>query len=83
VVKRFTQIYDIDYQETFALVAKMNTVRILLSVAINQGWILFQMDIKNTFLQKTLDEEVYMTLPPDHKHASNLSLVCKPKKAIY
>jgi Reverse transcriptase (RNA-dependent DNA polymerase) len=51
VAKGFTQTYDIDYQETFTPVAKMNIVRILLSVATNLGWDLFQMDIKNAFLQ--------------------------------
>jgi Reverse transcriptase (RNA-dependent DNA polymerase) len=61
----------------------MNTFRILLSVATNLGWTLSQMNVKNTFLQGTLDEEVYMTLLPDHKNVSNSSLVCKLKKAIY
>jgi Reverse transcriptase (RNA-dependent DNA polymerase) len=41
------------------------------------------MDVKNIFLQGTLDEEVYMTLSPDHKNVSNSSLVCKLKKVIY
>jgi Reverse transcriptase (RNA-dependent DNA polymerase) len=62
VAKGFTQTYGINYQETFAPIAKMSTVRILLSVATNLGWNLFQMDVKNTFLQGVLDEEVYMTL---------------------
>ncbi|XP_078160139.1 uncharacterized protein LOC144555617 [Carex rostrata] len=83
VAKGFTQTYGIDYQETFAPVAKMNTVRILLSVATNLGWNLFQMDVKNAFLQGILEEEVYMTLPPGHKNISNPSMVCKLKKAIY
>jgi Reverse transcriptase (RNA-dependent DNA polymerase) len=50
VAKNFTQTYGLDYQETFAPVAKMSTVRILLSVAVNSGWDLSQMDVKNTFL---------------------------------
>jgi Reverse transcriptase (RNA-dependent DNA polymerase) len=83
VAKGFTQTYGIDYQETFAPVAKMSTVRILLSVATNLGWDLYQMDIKNAFLQGVLEEEVYMTLPPGHKNTSNPSLVCRLKKIIY
>jgi Reverse transcriptase (RNA-dependent DNA polymerase) len=50
VAKGYTQTYGIDYYETFAPVAKMNTVRILLSIAVNNGWNLYQMDIKNVFL---------------------------------
>ncbi|RVW36998.1 Retrovirus-related Pol polyprotein from transposon TNT 1-94 [Vitis vinifera] len=50
--------------ETFALDAKLNTIRILLSLAINQDWCLQQLDIKNAFLNGDLEEEVYMEIPP-------------------
>ncbi|TYK00722.1 copia-like protein [Cucumis melo var. makuwa] len=80
VAKGFTQTYGIDYQETFAPVAKMNTFRILMSVATNHGWDLFQMDVKNAFLQGDLEEEVYMTPPPGYFETSK---VCKLRKAIY
>jgi Reverse transcriptase (RNA-dependent DNA polymerase)/Integrase core domain/gag-polypeptide of LTR copia-type/GAG-pre-integrase domain len=80
VAKGFTQTYGIDYQETFAPVAKMNTFRILMSIATNHGWDLFQMDVKNAFLQGDLEEEVYMTPPPGYCETSK---VCKLRKAIY
>jgi Reverse transcriptase (RNA-dependent DNA polymerase) len=83
VAKGYTQTYGIDYHETFAPVAKMNTVRILLSIAVNNGWNLNQMDVKNAFLQGTLEEEVYMTLPPGHKKKNMSNIVCRLKKSIY
>jgi hypothetical protein len=46
--------------------AKMITVRVLLSVAINQRWFLYQMDVRNTFLHEDLKEEVFMKLPLIH-----------------
>jgi Reverse transcriptase (RNA-dependent DNA polymerase) len=83
VAKGYTQTYGIDYHEIFALVAKMNTLRILLSIAVNNGWTLNQMDVKNAFLQGTLEEEVYMNLPPGHRKENVPNLVCRLKKSIY
>ena len=63
MAKGFTHTYGIDYQETFAPVAKINSIRILLSVAVNFDWPLYQLDVKNAFFNGEL-EEVFMDLPP-------------------
>ena len=53
----------VDYEETFAPVAKMTTVRTILAIAASQSWRLHQMDMKNVFLHGDLQEEIYMKLP--------------------
>ncbi|KAK9165670.1 hypothetical protein Scep_000861 [Stephania cephalantha] len=63
VAKGFTQEYDIDYEETFAPAARLTYVRSLLVVAVVRHWPLFQMDVKNVFLNGDLAEEVYMHPP--------------------
>ena len=83
VAKGFTQAYGINYQETFAPVAKLNTVRVLLSLASNLDWPLYQLDVKNAFLNGDLEEEVYMDIPPGIESPATANRVCKLKKSLY
>lgn len=83
VARGFTQTYGVDYKETFALIAKMNTFWVLISLAVNQDWKLYQMDVKNAFLYGDLEEEVYMSTPLGYPEESKFSLVYRLKKAIY
>ncbi|KAB2625777.1 hypothetical protein D8674_017437 [Pyrus ussuriensis x Pyrus communis] len=83
VARGFTQTFEVDYKETFAPVAKMNSVRVLLSVAVNKGWSMYQMDVKNAFLHGDLEEEVYMRFPSGHPQSQEPNLVCKLHKSIY
>ncbi|KAH9763107.1 protein kinase domain-containing protein [Citrus sinensis] len=82
VAKGFTQTYGIDYSETFAPVAKLNIVRVLLSIATNLNWPLQQLDVKNAFLNGDLKEEVYMDPPPGFSEKLRLN-VCKLQKSFY
>ena len=63
VIRDDHQIERFDYDETFAPVARMNSVRCFLEVAFAKRWDLDQMDINNTVLDWDLEEEVYMKLP--------------------
>lgn len=83
VAKGFTQTYGIDYTETFAPVAKLNTIRILLSLAVNSDWPLHQLDIKNAFLNGELAEEVFMCQPPGFEENLGSHTVCKLNKSLY
>lgn len=76
------QVAGEDYDETFAPVVKMTTVRSLLSLVAKRGWELHQMDVHNAFLHGDLEEEVYMRLPPGFTH-SDPRKVCRLRKAIY
>ncbi|CAL2227071.1 unnamed protein product [Prunus armeniaca] len=82
VAKGYTQTYGIDYEETFAPVAKLNTVRVLLSLAANLDWPLHQFDVKNAFLHGELTEEVYMDIPPGY-NTIQTETVCRLRKALY
>ncbi|KAJ7954402.1 Retrovirus-related Pol polyprotein from transposon TNT 1-94 [Quillaja saponaria] len=83
VARGFTQTYGVDYQETFAPVAKMNSIRVLISCAANLGWDLQQLDVKNAFLHGDLAEEVYMEIPLGFSCQKTEGKVCKLKKSLY
>ena len=73
----------VDYQETFGPLAKMNTVRLLLSLAIHFGWEIQQYDVNNAFLHGDLEEEVYMEPPPGFDDKYGPDKVFRLKKALY
>ena len=81
VAKGFTQEYGVDYEETFAPVARISYVRALLVVAAASKWDLFQMDVKNAFLNGNLSEKVYMQPPLGLSVESNK--VCHLRRALY
>ena len=81
IAKSFTQEYGIDYEEIFAQVARISSVRALLAVATASKWNLFQMDVKNDFLNRDLNEEVYMQPPPGL--SVDLNKVCYLRRALY
>ena len=83
LAKGFTQLYGIDYHKTFVPVAKLNTVCVLLPIVVNQNWPLFQLDVKNAFLNGDLIEEVYMDIPAGFETKDTQGKVCKLRKALY
>jgi hypothetical protein len=60
VAQRFCQKEGIDYEETFAPVARLEAIRILIAFAVAEGFKLYQMDVKSAFLNRVLKEEVYV-----------------------
>ena len=77
VVKGYTQIFGLDYSDTFAPVAKITFVHLFLSMDVVRHWPLYQLDIKNDFLHGDLEEEVCMEQPPGFvDHGKSSSLVC-------
>ena len=82
VAKGFSQVEGIEYNETFAPVAKINSIRLVLSLEALHNWEVQQMDVKYTFLHGDSHEEIYMEQPPGYVQ-NNSSLVCLLKKSLY
>jgi len=82
VAKGFKQRYGIDYEDTFSLVVKIATIRLVLAIVVSRGWSLRQLDVQNVF-HGILEEEVYMWQPPGYEKSSSPDLVRKLDKAIY
>nr|KAJ0197947.1 hypothetical protein LSAT_V11C700362840 [Lactuca sativa] len=83
VAKGFTQPPGVDYGETFSLVAKIKSIRMMLAIAAFHDYEIWQMDVKTDFLNGKLVEDLYMAQPKDFVNAKHPNRVCKLEKSIY
>jgi hypothetical protein len=83
VCKGYAQIKGLDFYETFAPVARLEAIRIFLAYACHKRFKVYQMDVKSTFLNGDLNEEVYMEQPEGFELSDSPDLVCKLKKVLY
>ena len=83
MAKGFTQKEGIDYKDTFSPVSKKDSLRIIMALVARFDLELHQMDVKTTFLNGNLDEDIYMEQHKGFTKKGNEHLVCKLKKSIY
>jgi hypothetical protein len=83
VAQDFRQVQDLDFKETFTPVAHLETIRILLDFAASKGFKLYQMNIKNDFLNGAIQEEVYVRQPLGFENPKYPDRVYKFSKALY
>lgn len=83
VAKGYNQIEKVDFGDTFSLVVKVATIRIVLSIATTLHWTIKQLDVKNAFLHCDRKEIVFMEQPPGFKDPVFFNHVCRLKKAPY
>ena len=79
----YTQIEGLDFGETYASVARLEAIRILLAYACAHNIKLYQIDVKSVFLNGYINEEVYIDQPPGFKEDKKPDHVYKLKKALY
>jgi transposase InsO family protein len=83
VAQGFAQLEGIDYEETFAPVAKFTSIRTALALAAHYDWHVEQMDVKSAFLNGVLEEEIYMRQPPGFLVGDGEIYVCRMQRALY
>lgn len=83
VVKGYAQQAGVDYGETFAPVARMETIRLILALSATKQWSVFHLDVKSAFLNGVLQEEVYVKQPEGYVIEGHEDKVYKLHKALY
>jgi len=83
VAKGYKQEFGIDYKEVFAPVARMDIIRLVLSIVVLNSWPIYQLDVKSAFLHGTLEDDVYIDQPPGYVKQGHADQVYKLKKALY
>ena len=83
VAKGFTQVYGIDFEESFSPVAQFETICILLALAALEDWDIELLDVKTTYLHGELDEVIYMDQPEGYIKKGQEKKVCRLLKSLY
>ncbi|KAK4399803.1 Retrovirus-related Pol polyprotein from transposon RE2 [Sesamum angolense] len=83
ITKGYSQLPGIDYTETFAPVAHLDTIRGLIAIAANRKWKIYQMDVKSAFLNGYIDEEIYVEQPQGFIAKGSEEKALRLKKALY
>jgi hypothetical protein len=83
VAQGYSQKEGIDYEETFAPVARLEAIRILLAFVVAKGFKLYQMDVKSSFLNGVIEQEVYVKQPPGFESEKYPHRVYRLKRALY
>ena len=83
MARGFSQVEGIDYDETFAPVARYTSIRSIMAIAAQMGWSIHQMDVKTAFLNGILEEEVYIEQPQGFEVSERDTHVCHLLKALY
>ena len=83
MAQEYSQMEGVDYDETFAPVARMESIRILLALACHLKFKLYQMNVKTAFLNRFLKEDVYVAQPKGFINPHFLDHVLYLKKALY
>ncbi|KAL5836713.1 hypothetical protein ACOSQ3_013882 [Xanthoceras sorbifolium] len=77
VAKGYKEKFGVDYKEVFAPVARHDTIRLVIALATQNSWPIFQLDVKSAFLHGNLEEQVYINQPPGYVKAENEHKVYK------
>ena len=83
VAKGYKQEYKFDYKEVFALVGRHDTIRLVISLAAQNSWLIFHLDVKSTFLHRHLEEYVFIDQPPSYVIHGSEHKMYKLNKALY
>ena len=83
VAKGFSHKEGIDYEETFTPIAKYSSIQTIISLAAVMGWRVHQMDVKTAFLNRVIEEEVFIEQPKGFEVENKESHVCRLQGALY
>lgn len=83
VVKIYAQIFCVDLSETFALVTRLDTIKLIFAIATQKSWQIYQLDVKSSFLNGFLQEEIYFKHPGGFVLEGHEDKIYLLKKALY